>query len=435
MKTAHFITLLSILTLSLQSASTDGPLKLIEAIEMAKQNNLTLKQQTERVNIVMRELNVQKAGLFPQISANGTYNYTSEIPEIQIPQTPITIEAGVRNLYDLNIKFQQPLFTGFRRLNLINAASEDLNSTISHSRIFQNEILFQVHNIFYTAQLNQVQRWVLEASLNRAEKDLTTTRNFYMAGQVSAFDTLRVANQNLNIKTEINKLTHQYEVILNQLAFILNIPESRDIDQYRETTIDFQIESLETYINIALSNRPEVDEIHHQIQSKNYHKKIVKSSFYPHVYGQVAYHYGKPGANFFENEWMDYLTVGISFQWELWNMSRRRQQLKQANYTLNILTHEQKKIIESIKKEVEEGYQNLLSDRDQIELTQQLVKQERERYRIINNQYNQGLASSLDLTEAENALTTAELRLQQNKISWYINRAYLKLVTGQIDKE
>jgi len=435
MKTAHFITLLSILTFALKSQPTDELLKLTEAIEMAKQNNLTLKQQAERVNIVMRELNVQKAGLFPQISANGTYNYTSEIPEIQIPQTPITIEAGVRNLYDLNIKFQQSLFTGFRRLNLVNAANEDLNSTISRSRTFQNEILFQVYNIFYTAQLNQVQRRVLQASLNRAEKDLTTTRHFYMAGQVSAFDTLRVANQNLNIKTEINKLTHQYEVILNQLAFILNIPENRDIDQYSETTIDFQLESLETYLNIALSNRPEVNEIHHQIQSKNYQKKIVKSSFYPQVYGQAVFHYGKPGANFFENEWMDYLTVGISFQWELWNMSRRRQQLKQANYTLNILTHEQKKTIESIKKEVKEGYQNLLSDRDQIELTQQLFRQERERYRIINNQYNQGLASSLDLTEAESALTTAELRLQQNKISWYINRAYLKLVTGQIDIE
>jgi len=435
MKTAHFITLLSILTFALKSQPTYELLKLTEAIEMAKQNNLTLKQQAERVNIVMRELNVQKAGLFPQISANGTYNYTSEIPEIQIPQTPITIEAGVRNLYDLNIKFQQSLFTGFRRLNLVNAANEDLNSTISRSRTFQNEILFQVYNIFYTAQLNQVQRRVLQASLNRAEKDLTTTRHFYMAGQVSAFDTLRVANQNLNIKTEINKLTHQYEVILNQLAFILNIPENRDIDQYSETTIDFQLESLETYLNIALSNRPEVNEIHHQIQSKNYQKKIVKSSFYPQVYGQAVFHYGKPGANFFENEWMDYLTVGISFQWELWNMSRRRQQLKQANYTLNIFTHEQKKTIESIKKEVKEGYQNLLSDRDQIELTQQLFRQERERYRIINNQYNQGLASSLDLTEAESALTTAELRLQQNKISWYINRAYLKLVTGQIDIE
>jgi outer membrane protein len=435
MKTAHFITLLSILTFALKSQPTDELLKLTEAIEMAKQNNLTLKQQAERVNIVMTELNVQKAGLFPQISANGIYNYTSEIPEIQIPQTPITIEAGVRNLYDLNIKFQQPLFTGFRRLNLVNAANEDLNSTISRSRTFQNEILFQVYNIFYTAQLNQVQRRVLQASLNRAEKDLTTTRHFYMAGQVSAFDTLRVANQNLNIKTEINKLTHQYEVILNQLAFILNIPENRDIDQYSETTIDFQLESQETYLNIALSNRPEVNEIHHQIQSKNYQKKIVKSSFYPQVYGQAVFHYGKPGANFFENEWMDYLTVGISFQWELWNMSRRRQQLKQANYTLNILTHEQKKTIESIKKEVKEGYQNLLSDRDQIELTQQLFRQERERYRIINNQYNQGLASSLDLTEAESALTTAELRLQQNKISWYINRAYLKLVTGQIDIE
>jgi outer membrane protein TolC len=61
-----------------------------------------------------------------------------------------------------------------------------------------------------------------------------------------------------------------------------------------------------------------------------------------------------------------------------------------------------------------------------------LFAQEREKYRIVSQKFKQGLATSLDLTEAETDLTAAELQLQQNYIGWLKHMATLNYVTGKI---
>ncbi len=418
-----------------QPETSRDVLHLHKALEIVKDNNLTLKQQVERINQATRELHIQKAGLFPKIFANGSYNFISEIPKLKLVSTPIDISAGANNQYDINIQIQQPIFTGFRSLNLIKAANEDLKIKRSQSRSILNQILYQIHNIFYSAQLNQLQQKVLQASLERAHKDLTTTINFYEAAQISAFDTLRVANQYLDIITHLNRLTHEYEVILTQLAVVLNLSDVKEVQPFSETEFTLSLESVDTYTDMAFKNRPELTEIYHKIRSQGYFKKSINAFYFPQVHGQASYHYGKPGVNFFENKWMDYFTIGLNLHWEIWNMGRRKNQIEQTKYAINILTIEQEKILDIVKKEVKQAYENLLTDIDQIALTEQLFIQEKERYRIINEKYNQGLATTLDLTEAENALTTAELRLQQNKINWLIDNAYMKFVCGQLDMD
>jgi outer membrane protein TolC len=60
------------------------------------------------------------------------------------------------------------------------------------------------------------------------------------------------------------------------------------------------------------------------------------------------------------------------------------------------------------------------------------VAQERERYRITENKYSEGLATNLDLSTAETSLIEAELQLQQNYIRWYQYHLQLDFATGGI---
>jgi outer membrane protein TolC len=407
------------------------PLSLVQAIELARNNNLSLKQQEARIKQAQQNLNIQKAGLFPKISAQGTYSYTSELANLQIPNTLINIEAGFNNLYDLNVNLQQPIFTGFRTLNLVKSASADVNSTKSQRLIITNQLILQIQDIYYTAQLNQLQQQVLKSSIERAQKDLQSINNFYYAGQMSAFDTLRVANQLLTIQTQLNEIKHKFNIILTQLAFILNIDRVISVKPFSGANNIFTLLTIDDYFEMALNNRPEFTNIRDRTEALKYRKRSITAAYYPQVIGQLSYHYAKPGVNFFKNDWMDYYTIGLSLQWEIWNMGRRRNEIKLAGYALNILEIEKAKILESIKKEIREAYENLLSDRDQILLTERLVQQERERYRITREKYIQGLATTLDLTETESALTNAELRLKQSKVNWEKNHAFMQYATGE----
>ena len=65
-------------------------------------------------------------------------------------------------------------------------------------------------------------------------------------------------------------------------------------------------------------------------------------------------------------------------------------------------------------------------------MTTKLVDQEKERYRITREKYQQGLATTIDLSDAENSLTVAELQLQQSYINWLKDKANMRYLTGTI---
>ncbi len=132
-----------------------------------------------------------------------------------------------------------------------------------------------------------------------------------------------------------------------------------------------------------------------------------------------------------KDEWTDFFILGLNLQWDLWDTGRRRNEIKQLSYSLNILDLEEQKIIENIRSEVKQAYQNLLTDRDQIFLTKKLVQQERERYRIAQQKYEQGLASATDLNNVQSALTASDLRYKQSLIKWWQDKALMNYAIGQ----
>ena len=129
---------------------------------------------------------------------------------------------------------------------------------------------------------------------------------------------------------------------------------------------------------------------------------------------------------------MDYYSFGLNLQWELWNRNRRKYEVKKAEYYSRILTLEEEKLIITIKKEIKQVYENLQNDTEQIELLQKLVEQETERYRVTRERYEQGLATTLDLTDAQSSLTFADLRLKQYYINWLTDQAEMDRVIGKI---
>jgi outer membrane protein len=409
-----------------------GILSLSQALQTGLKNNLILQQERQRIQQGQAKLQMQKSAYFPRVSANGLYNHLTDFPDVNLPLGSAVGGAEDINIYDFSFKLQQPIFTGFRVKNLVRSAGADLEYNESQYQSNLHLLVYQVANTYRAAQLIQLQQQVLQASLQRVENDLETTRNFYRAGQCSAFDTLTIANQHLNIQTELNEMVHQYQNILTQLEFLLNIKSVQGVENFSAPAADLQTEPLESYLQRALENRPELKQIKHQASSRTFFKKSIESSYWPQVYAQATFHYLKPEVEILKDEWTDFFILGLNLQWDLWDSGKRRNEIKQLSYALDILNLEEQKISESIRSEVKQAYRNLLNDRDQITLTGKLMQQETERYRIAHEKYKQGLATATDLNNVQAALTAAELRQKQSQIKWWQDKALMDYATGQL---
>ena len=151
--------LLFVLPFPLSAQSAKENLTLEEAIQLSLENNLTLKQQEDRIRQAEAELKIQKTGYLPSLNLGSSYSYTSELASLQLPFSvpgvgAVTIDAGTKNRYDLNATINQPLFTGFRIRNLTRAAEQQMQESHSQKQMARNSILLNTHNIYYAAQLN-----------------------------------------------------------------------------------------------------------------------------------------------------------------------------------------------------------------------------------------------------------------------------------------
>ncbi len=134
-------------------------------------------------------------------------------------------------------------------------------------------------------------------------------------------------------------------------------------------------------------------------------------------------------------EWTNFYSILINFQWELWNWKRDSKKVQQASLDIQYFDIQEKQLIEDIKHQINVAYQNILSSRKKIKLQNRLLEQEKDRYRITENRYNEGLATFLDLNTAELALTEAETELHKNYITWYKNKLQLDFATGEINQK
>jgi outer membrane protein TolC len=260
-------------------------------------------------------------------------------------------------------------------------------------------------------------------------------RSFYQAQQATAFDTLEVANRKLQLQSQLEKLRDLHPILVSKLVHVLNLEYTPEIPDIFVENADLALKDLNEYQAVAISNRPELRQIGFVQRGQSFRVKALKSSYFPQLYASASYHHARPGVNFFRDEWMDYYMVGLNLRWQLWNWKQDQRQVEKARLDYERLDLQSQQLLLDVRQQVTEAFQQLQTVRQQIELQRQLAAQERERYRITKENYEQGYATSLDLSAAENTLTSSELTLKQNYIEWLQFRLQLQFATGKIGKE
>ncbi len=411
------------------------PLTVSRALEILRQQNLTLKQQEARLQQAQLQVEEQKTNLYPTLRFQGSFNYVSELASMEMAfpvpgLSPLTVQAGANHQYDLMALLEQPVFTGFRLRHQVNMSRANFHQLQASKQAVENQLCFRVRQLFLMMQLNHLQGRAIAASRKRTVKNLEMVRNLYRAGQATRYDTMRVANRLLSLRAAQIRLTHQKEMLRTQLETLLNYSPIDSLQMFTLDEVNLTLQPQEVYLRQALANRPELQQLHYQGEVARFRQKMATSRYFPQIFASASYHYARPGVNFFQREWMDYYTLGIHLQWELWNWGRTGKQVQQASLAMEQTRLAQEQLRNTIRQEITEIYQNLQNDLEQIEVKRQLLEQEKERYRVTREKYRQGVATLVDLTDAEAALTRADLQLRQAYVSFLIHQARMQMATG-----
>ncbi len=407
--------------------------------DTAQKQNLTLKQQELRLISVHKDLENRQADFYPTLTLNSMFNYTSVQSEMNIPiVTPFTpngisSKIGSKERYDNYIQLQQPLFTGFRLSNMKKANEAQYAGTQQQTRLIENQIYYTTGQIYYQIESLKMQKEVITKSVERSQIQLSIINSLIKAKQAIPFDTLEIANRILLLKTQTADLQSAQLILEEKLGYLLNLNEKVETTGVPANVSVSDTEMMASFEQ-TIQTRPEFKILDAQIEAQSSLSKVQKSQYYPNIVLNSTYHYGKPGANTFDNSWDDYYTIGLGLQWELWNWNKTNRKVAQSNLEIQKLQLQKEQQISDVKQQLSEIKQIIANTLRQTNLQNEYLLQETKRYQIIKERYQNNQATLLELNLAEKNIFETELKLKINRINIAQNKLQYYFITGEINR-
>jgi outer membrane protein len=414
----NVIVLLMLLAAQQLLAQDSMRLKLNNAIELSLTNSRQLKISQARIDQASAILKQAHEARLPDVKVSGSYLQLNH-PDISLKSKPSNgtndgqIAKPSTAVYGMaNITL--PIYAGSRIKYGIDAA-HFLEEALKFDAAFDKEKIvlntIQAYTNLYKS-LTQVRlvRDNLRQSQQR-DKDLS---NMEKNGLLARNDLLKAQLQTSNIELALVNAENDLHLSMVSLNLILGLPErtvlsidSTDIPDSRP-----DVKSIETYEQLALSNRMDIKASSMRHNAAEAKVKQVRSEYFPSIGltgGYIAADIPKVLTV------TNALNAGIGIQYNLGSLWKTKSRIQQARAEEMEIRLSQEQMNDNIRMDVNSAYEHYYSSTKRNEVQMQALENAGENYRITKNKYENNLVTTTELLDASTALLEAQINLENSK--------------------
>ncbi|MBC7350599.1 MAG: TolC family protein [Candidatus Aminicenantes bacterium] len=425
------------LNLSAQE-TVEGKLQLTldDCLKLALEQNPFYLSTLEKENEARAQVHQAAAGFLPSINAQGTdildkKVFTVEIPSMVPGQPPQRVKFDFTRTYQMSLNFSFPLFTGGRLTSGYRQASYNYQATQESIKQARQETILNVKQAFYGYLLARKFLEVAEESVNLAEKHLKNVRNLVEVGMATKFDLLRAEVQLANLQPQLIRARNGLQMSELALKNLLGLDLNRQIEIKGELAYQEVQINPEEARQKALLNRPEIHQLGYQRRMAGEMIKLARASDLPTVAIGGQINFWSNYLNFRKNNWENYYTISLALNIPIFNGFASQAQAAQAKALARQLDYTMKGLTEAIKLEVDQAILNYQQAREALLSQQKNVDQAAEAVRLAELNFSEGLATTLDVTTAQVALSQARTNYAQALYECLMALANLEKATGE----
>jgi len=322
----------------------------------------------------------------------------------------------------LNISL--PIYNGGRIRYGIESAKFLEKATLLDAEDDKDEVIQNTLEAFAnlfkaTTAVRLVKENLTEARLRT--KDLS---NMEKNGLLARNDLLKAQLQESNTELSLLDAENNRQLATINMNLMLGLPTN--IELVLDTTgIQKKDDSrvLEDFINSALSNRKDMAAIDLRKKAAESGVKSVKSELYPGLALTGGYIAADIPNVFSVTNAMD---IGLGITYNISSLWKNKSKMQQAQARVKQLGFTEALMDDNIHMQVNKSYLSLLSNRKKIEVYAKAMEQAQENYRIVKNKFNNSLATTTDLLDADLAQLQAKLSYTLARADAFV--AYHKLL-------
>lgn len=411
-------------------------LTLDDALAIALRQNPMFLATQEREAQAKAQVRSAVSRFLPTLNAQGLNTldeklFVLEFPSLIPGQPPQRISIDFTKNYQTALNFSVPLFAGGRLVAGYKQANYNLQASRESVRLSEQETVFNVKQAFYGYLLAREFSSVADEALRLAEDFRANVKNLYDVGMASKFDLLRSDVQVANLKPQAIRARNAVEVAALGLKTVLGLAGETPIEIKGELAAPPLDEVSQAVVEEALAARPEIRQLEYQRRIAGEMLKIARGSRLPTIGIGGTYNLWSDSLSFRKGAWQNYYAINLSISLPLFNGFESRAQAGQAKAVIRELDWTHKGLSDAVAFEVRQAVLNRTQARETLLSLEKNVEQAREAVRIAELNYSEGLATNLDVSTAQVALSQARTNYSQALYDCVISQAQLEKAIGR----
>ncbi|MDR7210418.1 TolC family protein [Flavobacterium piscis] len=408
-------------------------LTLDEAVKLAwtKSNEVTLADT--KVNSKKYELQSVKNNQYPDFKISGQYQrLTKASVDIHINDeassepmpTPEQMMFGQASL-------SLPIFSGFKIQNNIKLYDNLYQAESANSAKTKEDVAMRVIN--YYADLYKAQKTIelLNENQKQAKQRVTDFIELEKNGIIPRNDLLKSQLLVSRIQLSIDEANKNVNILNYYLTTLLKLPAGTKLVVNENDFFALKTDNAPMSDQMALENRKDLEAIRLQGKASEANIKIAKSGYYP----SIALLGGYTALDLKDIITVKYaMNFGIGLSYDLSGILKNSASVKAAeSKSLEAKTSEAI-LTDHIKIEVQKAIEDYHLAINQSVVYEEAVEQATENFRLVKDKYDNDLADTNDLLEADVEQLSTQINKAVSKANIIQKYYELLSVSGQLSQ-
>lgn len=413
-------------------------LTLRESITIALDKSTSVRAADHGVRGADYERKAARTDFFPRVSTEHSYTRFNEDPFMKSPAGdfapyPTEYKIGTKNRYQWNTYLTQPVFTGGALISSYQIAKLGVGIARENFDRARQDTIMQVKEAYFNILKAGKLKAVALQAVEQVQSHVDVARAFYEEQVIPQNDLLEAEVRYAQVKQDLIRAENNGEIAQAQFNTVLR--RSVNEPAVLEDILAYQAEtfSLDECQKEALQKRPELKEATLRLAQAQKGVHLAKSKYFPTV--SVVANYRKMGDSSSLNgspyEDDEMWAVSTVCSWDIWEWGKRSYQVS-ASKSFAAQAEEQKKQAgDIIVLEVKEAFLNVRESEKNISVAQTAIRQAEENFRLNKELYNEQMATTTDVLDAQTLLTQAQNNYYNALNDYHIFKAKLERAVGK----
>lgn len=410
------------------------------AIEIALSENPTIKVANKEIKRVEYSKKERAGGLFPSISFSAAYQRALKKQKMFIsfpgmPANPDGIEVGLDNTFTGGLSASLPIIAP-SLWETLKMSDLEMAQTQESARASKISLYNQVKKAYYGILMMQDSYDVIKRSYENTQESAKIIQNKYKQGTVSEYEWIRADVQVRNAMS--NLVSSESAVIMSKLQ--LKMLMGLDVDVELKVTgklSDFESTMYADVLSIdptKLDKNSDIKQFEIQQKQLMQTEKIHKASLLPTLGASLNYQYmsmANDSLTFTKTQvWFPTSTFGLSLSVPLFQGGAKYYKSKQLQIQQDELKDQKENLVRGLQTQVVSSVENIKKSLKKIESNKEGLRQAEKALSISQKMYDVGMATYLDLSNAELAYINAGLAYNQAIYDYLTAKADLEKILG-----